>query len=68
MNTLNEYFKKNHDPKIFTHKSVEKNQIYKQKLFKVKDSTSYLMVKNCPRSQLCYRLEAMKVLPDGVPQ
>ena len=23
MNTLNEYFKKNHDPKIFTHKSVE---------------------------------------------
>ena len=24
MNTLNEYFKKNHDPKIFTHKSVEK--------------------------------------------
>ena len=24
MNTLNEYFKKNHDPKIFTHIPVEK--------------------------------------------
>ena len=24
MNTLNEYFKKNHDPKIFTHNPVEK--------------------------------------------
>ena len=23
MNTLNEYFKKNHKPKIFTHNSVE---------------------------------------------
>ena len=50
MNTLNEYFKKNHDPKVFTHKSVEKKP----------DLQTEIIQGN--------RLEAMKVLPDGVPQ